>query len=405
MRRRSLRSTTTSSGPPLASYLPTNPAHPTPTPTPTMMSTAASLPYVYQDYMDHSTANLAGPSGGGNTVDLHGFTLTANEWAGIQGVPGFGEPLMNGLGPPSQYTFHPQNDMHGHGANGDLEQATRSLISANFAANFSAGGNVGGNYLLPARAWRPYEGARTSNEHIDPSLVALSNVNSQLSRAIDQLPGAAAALASYAHATDQAPESLHHNQNVASSSNANAAPTRKRPAPNAIQQPVTKRPRSHSQSQSHLPNSDDPPVSAPRPQAPASSTTAKPPLLTPAQKKANHILSEQKRRAKIRRGYDALCEVVPSLKAALLAEQDAGGGGSAIEATNTANKKKKAKSAKAPVDDGSKDGRAGPKSESVVLSQCQYTFRRRVSATCYSCGATVQLSITLKSFSPKRSSF
>ncbi|TCD65145.1 hypothetical protein EIP91_003038 [Steccherinum ochraceum] len=100
-------------------------------------------------------------------------------------------------------------------------------------------------------------------------------------------------------------------------------------------------------------------------------------LLSPSQKRANHIQSEQKRRANIRRGYEALCEVVPTLREAIRAEEDAlaamdeekagsrsrGGGGS--------RKKGKGK-AKAGEDMGGSagiDGRAGPRSENVVLSQ------------------------------------
>ena len=45
-------------------------------------------------------------------------------------------------------------------------------------------------------------------------------------------------------------------------------------------------------------------------------------LLSPSQKRANHIQSEQKRRANIRRGYEALCEVVPSLREAIKAEEE-----------------------------------------------------------------------------------
>lgn len=37
-------------------------------------------------------------------------------------------------------------------------------------------------------------------------------------------------------------------------------------------------------------------------------------LLTPEEKKANHIASEQKRRANIRKGYDMLCDALPSLR-------------------------------------------------------------------------------------------
>ena len=44
-------------------------------------------------------------------------------------------------------------------------------------------------------------------------------------------------------------------------------------------------------------------------------------LLSPSQKRANHIQSEQKRRANIRRGYEALCDVVPALREAIKAEE------------------------------------------------------------------------------------
>jgi hypothetical protein len=42
------------------------------------------------------------------------------------------------------------------------------------------------------------------------------------------------------------------------------------------------------------------------------------PMLTPEQKKINHIVSEQRRRASIRRGYELLCEEVPALRLAPL---------------------------------------------------------------------------------------
>ncbi|KAI9682912.1 MAG: hypothetical protein M1829_006348 [Trizodia sp. TS-e1964] len=38
------------------------------------------------------------------------------------------------------------------------------------------------------------------------------------------------------------------------------------------------------------------------------------PLLTPLEKKTNHILSEQKRRQAIRGGFDRLTELVPGLE-------------------------------------------------------------------------------------------
>ncbi|KAF9223740.1 hypothetical protein BS17DRAFT_733478 [Gyrodon lividus] len=87
-------------------------------------------------------------------------------------------------------------------------------------------------------------------------------------------------------------------------------------------------------------------------------------LLSPSQKKANHIQSEQKRRANIRRGYDALCETVPALREACQAEDE----------QNLVNDKRrnrrKGKGKAKDDDDGEKiDGRAGPRSENVVLSK------------------------------------
>ncbi|KIO26775.1 hypothetical protein M407DRAFT_15008 [Tulasnella calospora MUT 4182] len=92
----------------------------------------------------------------------------------------------------------------------------------------------------------------------------------------------------------------------------------------------------------------------------SSSAAAKPQqLLTAEQKKLNHIHSEQKRRANIRRGYDALCDVVPALREAIRAED--------AECANTGKKRGRGKLL---GEDGEKmDGRAGPRSESVVLQK------------------------------------
>jgi hypothetical protein len=88
---------------------------------------------------------------------------------------------------------------------------------------------------------------------------------------------------------------------------------------------------------------------------------SKPALLTASQKKANHIQSEQKRRANIRRGYEALCETIPALREAIRAEEEASsgmGGG------------KKRRTRGRVSDDGEKlDGRAGPRSENIVLAK------------------------------------
>ncbi|KXN86064.1 hypothetical protein AN958_10540 [Leucoagaricus sp. SymC.cos] len=112
-----------------------------------------------------------------------------------------------------------------------------------------------------------------------------------------------------------------------------------------------------------------------RPSLPVASTstnsgTTKQTLLSPSQKKANHIQSEQKRRANIRRGYEALCETVPALREAIREEEEAEarmsmGLGSSGKPTRSKRKKKDA----AGADAEKIDGRSGPRSENVILSK------------------------------------
>ncbi|KAK0547222.1 hypothetical protein OC845_004209 [Tilletia horrida] len=111
-------------------------------------------------------------------------------------------------------------------------------------------------------------------------------------------------------------------------------------------------------------------------------------LLTEAEKKANHIASEQKRRANIRKGYEMLCEIVPPLKEALEREAagkdgPGGGGGGDLDeededgeeggAGNGKGKKKRKTKKRDPETAGCEiggeriDGRAGPRSEAIVL--------------------------------------
>lgn len=131
----------------------------------------------------------------------------------------------------------------------------------------------------------------------------------------------------------------------------------------------------------------------------------KPPLLSTSQKKANHIQSEQKRRANIRRGYEALCEIVPALREAIRAEEEAerlalaeletpGAGPANVNAGSSedgnalpsnpnagtaaalARKKARGKAVAAAfgVEEGEKvDGRAGPRSEAVVLQKSKHS--------------------------------
>ncbi|GAA5842525.1 hypothetical protein JCM3766R1_002618 [Sporobolomyces carnicolor] len=112
-----------------------------------------------------------------------------------------------------------------------------------------------------------------------------------------------------------------------------------------------------------------------------SASTKSTTLLSVEQKKANHIASEQKRRAAIRQAYDDLCAVVPVLRAAVqefeerVRKLESEGGAS----TGGGNKKKKGKvegngktgALMGGINVGGEkiDGRAGPKSEAVVLSK------------------------------------
>lgn len=98
---------------------------------------------------------------------------------------------------------------------------------------------------------------------------------------------------------------------------------------------------------------------------PVSTNHLKPSLLSPSQKKANHIQSEQKRRANIRRGYEALCEVVPSLREALAAQGQ----------PEPRKRRRTSNSGSGVATEEKLDGRAGPRSENVVLgkSACRHT--------------------------------
>ncbi|GAA5953336.1 hypothetical protein JCM21900_001820 [Sporobolomyces salmonicolor] len=143
------------------------------------------------------------------------------------------------------------------------------------------------------------------------------------------------------------------------------------------------------------------PAPIPHPSAPSSSSSkrssttpsstsyaSKPALLTAEQKKANHIASEQKRRAAIRAGYDGLCEVVPALKAAVsefeervrkAGEGGVGRGARKGKEAGTTTSKTGALMGGIEVGGEKIDGRAGPKSEAVVLSKTVDRVRQLLS--------------------------
>ncbi|KAF9647152.1 hypothetical protein BDM02DRAFT_3098606, partial [Thelephora ganbajun] len=93
-------------------------------------------------------------------------------------------------------------------------------------------------------------------------------------------------------------------------------------------------------------------------------------LLSASQKRANHIQSEQKRRANIRRGYEALCETVPALREAIRKEEEEAAAASTIAGSGSLHGAARKKKSKNTNDDGEKvDGRAGPRSENIVLQK------------------------------------
>jgi len=92
-------------------------------------------------------------------------------------------------------------------------------------------------------------------------------------------------------------------------------------------------------------------------------------LLSPSQKKANHIQSEQKRRANIKRGYDALCETVPALREAILEEEGREAETRAAASAKMNGRTPSSGKSKRGKKEDKTDGRAGPRSENVVLSK------------------------------------
>ncbi|KAH9031773.1 hypothetical protein EDB85DRAFT_1865530 [Lactarius pseudohatsudake] len=155
------------------------------------------------------------------------------------------------------------------------------------------------------------------------------------------------------------PSRLHRPSTSASSSSSSATniagPSRHHPSKRSLSEESSSSSASHKRIR---PSPSRASASTPSQALPGS----KPALLTASQKKANHIQSEQKRRANIRRGYEALCETIPALREAIRAEEEASSG------AGPGGKKRRARGRVG--DDGEKiDGRAGPRSENIVLAK------------------------------------
>lgn len=135
----------------------------------------------------------------------------------------------------------------------------------------------------------------------------------------------------------------------------------------------------------------------------SSSATTKT-ALTEEQKRANHIASEQKRRHAIRAAYDALCTVVPSLRAAVQEYEErlsklhpssmktgANAGdedGMDLDQQPTLQTVAGVLTGGIEVGGEKIDGRAGPRSEAVVLAKSEHSrdFRAiKLSSTSSDC--------------------
>ena len=91
-------------------------------------------------------------------------------------------------------------------------------------------------------------------------------------------------------------------------------------------------------------------------------------LLTEAEKKANHIASEQKRRANIRKGYELLCDLIPALNENEEAEAEEGIGMEDEGGEEDELKRGKRRRNCETTGGGDRfDGRAGPRSEAAIL--------------------------------------
>lgn len=113
----------------------------------------------------------------------------------------------------------------------------------------------------------------------------------------------------------------------------------------------------------------------------ANSAAGNKPALSDEQKRANHIASEQKRRHAIRAAYDALCTVVPSLRAAVKEYEDrlsklhptvrkaATGDEDGMDVDGTLQTVAGVLTGGIEVGGEKIDGRAGPRSEAVVLAK------------------------------------
>lgn len=225
------------------------------------------------------------------------------------------------------------------------------------------------------RGYSHLPSARTHSDNFNISHLSSahgsSSGTSAITSAVQERPGMTATSLSAPSVLHDAGSSTSSKRTLGPDSDPSASAS-KRPRPSLDTTTATTK---SSKATSKTRRASESGPSAPVASSSGSVTTSPPPkpaLLSPSQKRANHIQSEQKRRANIRRGYEALCEVVPPLREAIRLEELA----AENERAELAKSGKARKRRKAGEEGEKADGRAGPKSENVVLQKSEYFLLR-----------------------------
>ena len=278
----------------------------------------------------HEFESLANSSRRGHSLEREGFTLEGSSHQGPQGTS-------------SRHSFDASSGFPSSSIQSGSYSTPRTLIPPTPLQIPSQGSSA----PLPTNRKRPHDYPFSPADHSGASSSKkprnVSPATSHNSAPLTQSTPFPFASTSSSHLPNQPSSTSSSSPNILSSS----APHTQSTSHPLNPPPPSSHSQSHSTSHTHQPSSS------------SSNTQPKQTLLSASQKKANHIQSEQKRRANIRRGYEALCDVVPALREAIRAEE-----------AHCASTGKKRGRGRLLGEDGEKmDGRAGPRSESVVLQK------------------------------------
>lgn len=293
--------------------------------------------------------------------ELEGDWLDEQHYGGRRSSPKKSRSLGNGYADGSE--LYQQSDVLGQGKDDTMllmrEAEDRSAFARNVTVDHSRNiGAQGGTISVSALQYSLSPStipADLTNEVPEPTNKKVTT--KRKAPATKQTPRASASID-----TSQEIDSIRNPPPTSTPRNIPASPHGPRPPDLRPPPPVPSLSTSHSTSnQIALP----PKVKKEK----DTSDPSKPALLSTEQKKANHIASEQKRRAAIRSGYEGLCSVVPSLRAAVEEFEER------VKKVGKGERKKSGGSGAlmGGIEVGGEkvDGRAGPRSEAVVLGKCK----------------------------------